>query len=117
MKTFFAIFALTLFTASHAGASEVDAKWLKCKEDADCDVVRASGCGCSGGGGMMAINTKYVSAHNRALGEPGACMAVMSNHWTCKGNPEPKCVKKKCELVNPKDEDEEEDNDGGPRPR
>ncbi|MCB9798763.1 hypothetical protein H6758_03480 [Candidatus Nomurabacteria bacterium] len=82
-----------------------------CQYDSDC-VVASSGCGCSAGGSVTAINWKYYNAYTRqpvgempdlkksdgVTGLSGfACSAVMSKNPSC--SKVPQCVAGRCMMV------------------
>ncbi len=71
-----------------------------CNEDNDCVSVKSGCCGCNAGGKNTAINRKYLDYWYSKLWDECreiACIAVMSDHWTCFA--EPKCIDGKCQLL------------------
>ena len=70
-----------------------------CRYDRECVKVTNGCCGCSSGGGAIAINKDYLNYWGKKLAEncqERICLAVISNHWTCSASP--KCINNKCEL-------------------
>lgn len=81
---------------------EVTASLRTCRRADECVKIKADCCGCGAGGTAAAINNEYLANWLSTLEmkcQTIACLAVMSDHWTCKV--EPKCVKNKCTLVKP----------------
>lgn len=73
-------------------------KYLSCEVDEDCIKVQEDCCGCNYGGKAIAINKGYKTEWIDSLNcKDIACIAMISNHWTCFA--EPKCINNKCELV------------------
>lgn len=73
-----------------------------CEQDSDCISVSGGCCGCTGGGvDNISINKRYKDYWDSRLkcGPEVMCPAVMSNHWTCVTETEPRCVNNRCELV------------------
>jgi len=71
-----------------------------CKENRECVMVSADCCGCGMGGTTTTINKDYLNYWENKLNaecKPIACLAVISNHWTCFATP--KCVDGRCQLV------------------
>jgi hypothetical protein len=70
-----------------------------CKVNSDCTRVAGGCCGCGGGGADSAINRQYTVVWSRHLTDACkelACIAMMSNHWTCKATPI--CEQGQCTL-------------------
>lgn len=60
---------------------------LSCKEDQDCTIIEADCCGCRQGGSQKAIHKSQVLSAKtdlKARCDSVACMAVISNHKSCK---------------------------------
>ena len=79
---------------------EITASIRTCNTAADCMRVKADCCGCTMGGQAATFTKKYVPDWEKTLDvkcEGVACIAVMSNHWSCFADI--KCIKNKCTLV------------------
>ncbi|MEK6839619.1 MAG: hypothetical protein AABX72_01650 [Nanoarchaeota archaeon] len=79
---------------------EMTASIRTCNTAADCVRVKADCCGCTMGGEAATLNKEYRSDWEKTLNvkcEGVACIAAMSNHWSCFADI--KCVKNKCTLA------------------
>jgi hypothetical protein len=68
------------------GVAHSKARPPVCKADADCVLVPADCCGCTGGGKQTAISCRAQAAHEReqrARCKDVVCTAVMSQHPSC----------------------------------
>ena len=95
MLLVFIIFSGILLISSSCTYEEVD--FISCETDEDCIKVPENCCTCSMGGSLIAVNKNtYISPNC----ENFACLAVISNHWTCKTTVEAKCINNQCTLIN-----------------
>jgi len=98
------ILLITITACSRQQLQKMDEKdtLRACNKDNDCTMVSVGCCGCSGGGGRMAINKQVEEAwqekHTAECGDAVVCPAVISDDPTCSPSAKAECRWSRCEI-------------------
>ena len=82
-------------------SSSMDASYLFCESDSDCEKTKDSYCSCSESGKATAINRKHTNKWLETINKSDShfCLLLPSINEDCKQEAIAKCVNSQCRLV------------------